>query len=171
MYTVHIPAHFFNQTCYCKIPYCQLVKAFPYKSFFSISWYATLVTEQSELPRLLLIILTTFSLLMTIYTGTLSWLTSITTPEMLWIGNHFSECNYSTQRRTLWVDNPSEIGGRIYVQFTAFREWRCLWVHSESQWKQAFRCSFVRSLTYGMHFTFRCSYPVRKPEFGVVAWS
>ena len=44
--------------------------------------------------------------------------------------NHFSQCNYSTQRRTLWVDNPSEIGGRIYVQITAFREWRLLWVDS-----------------------------------------
>ena len=53
--------------------------------------------------------------------------------------NHFSQCNYSTQRRTLWVDNPSERGGRIYVQFTAFREWRRLWVDSESMWKQAFK--------------------------------
>ena len=55
---------------------------------------------------------------------------SVATHEMLWIGNHFSQCNYSTQRRTLWVDNPSEIGGRIYVQFTAFREWRRLWLVS-----------------------------------------
>ena len=64
-------------------------------------------------------------------------LTGVATHEMLWIGNHFSQCNYSTQRRTLYVDNPSEIGGRIYVKFTAFREWRRLWVDSESQWKQA----------------------------------
>ena len=44
--------------------------------------------------------------------------------------------------RTLWVHNPSEIGGWTYVQFTAFREWRRLWVDFESQWKQSFTPNF-----------------------------
>ena len=80
---------------------------------------------------------------------------------MPWIRNHFSQYNYSIQRRTLWVDNPSEIGGRIYDQFTAFREWRLL-VPVET-------LSFLWGTTASHYFQYILFYEITY-TFLAVAW-